>query len=204
MSQNVANSSTGGYLNRPVTVPIPNNLTFTQFIQTVLVGVSGLAGELVRPDWQLNPPKRPDQNVNWLAFGVSESTPSFNSLTDLVQNGDDAPFYQSQHQESFVIKLSVYGPDSLDLYRLIRDGFQIPQNREGLLKAKMGLVDVSKAIRNPELIDERWFDRWECFVNMRYEAIRTYPVLTLVGADGTIWAPISTDDNFHVPWLVTE
>lgn len=191
------NSANAGYLLPGSTVGLPKNLSFTQFIQTILVGISGFPGDLVRPDWQPNPPKRPDITINWLAFGVAESTPY-----NFIYAGSNGTNQNSQFQEAFSVKLSVYGPKALDNYRLIRDGFQISQNLEALTLASMGLVDVSKGIRNPELIDERWYDRWECFVNMRYESQRTYPVLTLVSAEGTIFAPTSQNDDFQVDWLV--
>lgn len=196
-------SATGGFILPSSTTQLPKNLTFTQFIQTLLVGISGLPGELVRPDWQPNPPKRPDINTNWMAFGVSESDPTINSFLGNVKNSDDSISYVSQRHEKFTVKCAIYGPASLDNYRLLRDGFQVPQNVDAMTSAQMGLVEVGRAIRNPELIDERWYDRWECFISMRYETQRTYPVLTLVSVGGTIWAPVTNDDDFSVPWLVT-
>jgi hypothetical protein len=194
-------SATGGYLKPATTVELPSELTFTQFIQTFLAGISGLPGEMVRPDWQPDPPERPDIATDWLAFGVAESDPTFSSY--LATTTDAGNPFISQRQESFVIKVSIYGPAALENYRILRDGFQIQQNLEALTTASMGLIEVGKAIRNPELIGERWFNRWETFIAMRFESQRTYPVLTLLSASGTLWAPAAVDDNFSVPWLVT-
>jgi hypothetical protein len=191
-------SATGGFVTPSTTVLLPRNLTFTQFIQVLLVGISGFPGALVRPEWQINPPKRPDIFENWLAFGTAESIPTINSYLGLNSDGK----FVSQRHEEFVVKCAIYGPASLDNYRFIRDGFQIPQNVDAMTAASMGLVEVGKAIHLPELIDERWYDRWDFFISMRYETQRTYPVLTLLSANGTIWAPTATNDNFSVDWLV--
>ena len=69
------NSSTGGYLLPAPPAPLPGNLTFKQFLQSVFQGVSGLPGNLIFPRWQVNPPKQPDIYVTWLALGVTSVMP---------------------------------------------------------------------------------------------------------------------------------
>ena len=64
------NSATGGYLLPTGTNPYPSTLTFLQFMNTVMAGISGLPSALVRPRWQPNPPVQPDIDTDWLAFGV--------------------------------------------------------------------------------------------------------------------------------------
>ena len=72
------NSSTGGFLKPnpqpPALTTVPPKLTLIQFIQTLLVGLSELSSDLVRSEWQLEPPKQPDATVNWLAFGIKDSS----------------------------------------------------------------------------------------------------------------------------------
>lgn len=198
------NSATGGYVSPSSSQGFPKNLTFIQFLQTVLVGISGFPGELVRPSWQPRPPKMPDIGTDWMAFGVAESdfagTPGF-PFTGTVVVGDQL-VYQSQRHEKVTLQCSIYGPAALDNYRLIRDGFYIGQNLEALVLANFGLVGVTKAIHLPELIDERWFNKYVFGVELNFEQVRDYPVLTFTSASGKLWAPTAVNNNNFVSWLV--
>lgn len=196
------NSASGGYLGS-VPEQLPKNLTFTQFLQTVLVGISGFDGSLVRPEYQVNPPKRPTVLANWLAFTISDvDAPGF-PYNDNIQDGDNIAF-TSQYTETVTLLCSMYGPQSLENFKALRDGFYLPQNNEALVSANFGLIGFSKGTRVPELISEQWFDRWVFSIGLRYQQNRTYPVLTLVSASGKVWIPIASDANFNVPWLVSQ
>ena len=68
-------SATGGYL---AALPLPavlENPPLADLIQAMLVGVTGLNAQLVRPRWQPTPPNQPPVNVSWLAFGFTERIP---------------------------------------------------------------------------------------------------------------------------------
>lgn len=196
------NSATGGYLS-PQNPAFPNGLTFIQFLQTVMVGISGFDGTLVRPEWQQKPPKQPDVNTDWLAFGIAESEAQGFPFQGFV--GDpDSPTYSSQYHKKITLKCTLYGPASFDNYESIQDGFYLPQNTAALVSAGFGLVGVSKAIHNPELIDDLWFDRYDFFVALNYKQSRSYPILSLVSAGGIIFAPLSHDPNFSLSWLVKQ
>lgn len=184
ITPNTNTSATGGYLEAAPSDPIPNHLTFEQFLQTVFVGVSGLPGELVRTKWQVNPPKQPDIFINWLSIGLMEDdadTFAYNSI-----NSSNVNVFQ--RMEALTVQCSFYGPDSLEVGKLVRDGFQIGQNREALQSAKMDFVSTGKMVRAPDLIDERWVNRWEMSVYLRREILRTYPLLTFLSASGTLYA----------------
>lgn len=190
------NSSTGGYAQPTYTQGNPKGLSLTQFIQSVLVGVSNIPGILVRPKWQVEEPEQPDIKTNWLAFGIASSDPSFNAY--IAMNPDNTT--QLQRQDQIEVQVSIYGPDALDIVGLITDGFQIPQNQSGLLSANMGLVEVTKALHIPELINERFFNRYELTVVFNRQVQRLYPILNFLSATGTIYSQTAENSNFSMPW----
>lgn len=176
---------------------LPTGLTLNQFLQTVMVGVSGLPGNLVRPSWQVEPPKQPSIETNWLALGVELQQPDAQAYVS-VNNADRVT---TQRHQGIEIKLSIYGPRCQELYDEIADAFQIPQNRIALFQANMGFTEISAGRHIPDLVNQRWVDRVECSVFLRREIQRTYPVLTFVSASGTIYVPDVSPDyelNFTV------
>lgn len=179
---NTNTSATGGYILPAAPTPLPGNLTFQQFLQTVFVGVSGLPPQLVRPDWQIKPPKEPDIEIDWLAFGLVKAKPDSNAFVGLDSNNVNLTI---RHEELHV-RCVFYGPNGYDNSGLMRDGFQLSQNREALMSAFMNFVETTEATRVPDLVNERWVDRWEMEAVFRREIMRTYPVLNFVSASGVI------------------
>lgn len=179
------------------TTPIPGGLTLTQFIQTVMVGVSGLSGPLVRPKWQVEPPKQPDITVNWMAMGIDVSTPDANSWLGL----DNSGALNTQRHEGLEVGCSIYGPDAMEIAGLIRDGFQIPNNLEALRSANMGFTEVSPARHIPDFVNERFVNRVQMSVFLRREIQRIYPIVSVTSAVGTIHTVIG-NEQYLLDWAV--
>ena len=192
----MSTSATGGYTQPSFTQGNPKSLTLTQFIQTMFAGLAGLNGMLVRPKWQPEPPQMPDIATNWLAFGIASSASDFNAYIGMNTVGQT----QFQRQEQIEVQVSIYGPAALDIVELIRDGFQIPQNQAGMLSANMGLVEVTKALHIPELINERFFNRYEMTVVLNRQVQRLYPILNFLSATGTIYSQTAENVNFQLPF----
>lgn len=183
------------YILPASTTPLPRSLNLEQFIQTVIVGVSGLSGTLVRPKWQIAPPKQPEISQDWIAMGVNVSTPDANAYLGV----NEANATTSQRHEALEIGCSIYGPNALSTCELIRDGFQIPNNREALTAANMGFVETGPIVHFPELINERWFNRYEMSIFLRREIQRTYPILTVLSARGTIHTVLG-NEQYLLDW----
>lgn len=283
-------SATGGYLQPVPQFPtLVGNLSFTQFLQTVFVGMSGLPADLVRPDWQPNPPKQPDIFTNWLAIGLTVSRADDNAYTGtravtyakgciivscnpasgttltvngvvitfgtdvaiglttiattanlyafLVGSSSSAiqmgtysinPYFSNmvqiqaaasgpsgnsftlvsgtkaitlsgttlagggtnvnvlQRMEDLEVTCSFYGPQAMEYSAETRDSFQVTQNLESLGLVNMGFVSARDSIHMPELVNERWVDRYTMSVYLRREILRSYPVLSFVSASGII------------------
>ena len=69
---------------------------------------------------------------------------------------------------------------------VFRDGFQIQQNLEALRLANMGFNGISPAIRGPDLLNQRWVDRWEMTLTLVRTVQRVYPILLFASVAGTI------------------
>lgn len=173
----------------------PRGLSLIQFIQTVIVGVSGLPGPMVRPKWQVEPPKNPDIFTNWMALGIDASTPDANMYVDSYPDGVTV----SQRHELLEVGCSIYGPDALDIYTLIRDGLQVQTNLEALRSGNMGFVEVSPARHLPDFVNERFIERYVMSVFFRREIQRIYPIPTLVSASGTVYT-VFGDEEYLLDW----
>lgn len=195
-------SASGGYLRPSTSSPYPNGLTFKQFLQTVLVGITGFDPTLVRPEWQRNPPKQPDGDINWLAFGFGKIKADANAVIGITPATASPPNanFTLRHEE-LEIKCTFYGPNGDDNSSALRDGFEISQNRESLRSVNMNFVETTEAMRVPDLVNEVWIDRWEMSVILRREIIRVYPILTFATASGIINADLASGVK-SVPWAV--
>lgn len=187
-----------GYKPPVSTVPLPKRLTLNQFIQTVIAGVSGLPGALVRTKWQTEPPKDPDIEIDWISFGVSLANPDANGYVGVNDDGT----LDYQRHEDLEVALDLFGPDCLEIAGLIRDGFQIDQNRVALQLANMGFVNVSGARFIPDLVNERFVQRRVMSIFLRRQVQRTYPIPTLLSCTGTVYTVQGAEEfltNFQIP-----
>lgn len=196
----MSNTSTGGFLlpapQPPPLASVPANLTFIQFIQTVLVGISGFPGTLVRPSWQVAPPKQPDIGTDWIAFGLGSAQPDFNAFVGY--DSDNNPILI--RNELIPIQIQVYGPHAYDNIGLLRDGFQLTQNLASLKAANVGFAYDTTATHSPDLINERWTDRWVTEFYIRRQIQRTYPILNFISMAGIIYTQTAVNDDFELPF----
>ncbi len=112
-----------------------------------------------------------------MAFGVQSIKKDTNAFID-TEN--------LLRHETVEISCSVYGPDCENIASQTLDGFQVPQNLEILTRAGMGLLSATDAMQVPDLVNEKWIDRYTFTILLRREIRRVYPVAFLTGANGTI------------------
>lgn len=192
-------SATGGYLVPTLSQSLPGELSLEDFIQTVIVGITGYPGPLVRPKWQQSPPKNPDIDVDWIAFGIQINSPDSNAYTSLDKDGNDLLL----RMEKIQVQAAFYGPNAQENSSIFRDGFQIQQNLESLKLANMGFNSISDAVRGPDLLNQRWVDRWETTLVLVRTVQRVYPVLSFASARGSIHTVISEND-LTIQWETEE
>jgi hypothetical protein len=181
-------SATGGYLT-PIDIESLYDTAFESFFQEVIVGITGYPATLVRPQGQPVPPQMPPATTDWASFLIqSENDLSVRGqiFHDPTGDGSDVLCRTVQNR----ILISFYGPNAWAYAGAFCDGLCIEQNRWQLQSASMGIVNFSTRRALYELINEQFLKRVDVEVTMNREIQKTYPVLNLLSAHGTIRANV--------------
>lgn len=187
-------SATGGYL-KPTNTVLDGNL-LQDFFHGVIAGVTGLDNTLVVPAFQNQPgpPLRPDIDVDWCGFAIMNRRTE--ALPWYVQNdGNDGTLSRT---ELFDLQVSFYGPNCTGYAGMLRDGLQITQNLEQLFAAGMAPEGTQDIVYLPEFINGRYYQRADLTVNMNRDVSRTYAILSLLSAQGTLQFESGYEENFEV------
>ncbi len=173
-------SATGGYL----VAPVPDRVALRRFFQGLIRGVTGLPGDSVRRLWQPNPPPRPEIDVDWCAFAISERSGNTLGGMYVQTNRDDSTFIR--YDQRLNLNCTFYGPNCEGYAELLREGLQIGQNREVLQVAGMGLGGLSSITHVPEKIQDQWYDRADISFMIDREVSKLYQILSFGSAVGVI------------------
>jgi hypothetical protein len=179
----MADSSTGGYL-RPTTEAPPYDIDLDEVLQGVVVGMTGLPDDLVRPRWQPIQPRQPNQDEDWCAVGVTAILPDGNPAISHKSAGEGSSVL-TRH-EVLETLASFYGPTARSYAAMFRDGLYVSQNREQMFFNGMGLIDVDPIRSAPELLNQNWRRRYDVAFRFRRRVDRTYAILNVLQAAGTI------------------
>jgi hypothetical protein len=194
-------STTPGYLVQ-TEQPLPGGLTLEQYIQQVIVGMTGMVNTTVRPKWQKNPAKElPLPEDNWCAFGITTTGADANAFTEMDEDGEGS---KMQRHLELSIDCSFYGANGLSNAGKLRDGFQIAQNRDALTAANMGFKEAGDIVSAPELHGQVWFPRKDLTIVLRREIIKSFDVVSFEGAVGSIKGLKDNNEVENVPWNVSE
>ena len=192
----MTDSSTGGYLQPAVTSPPLEDDALTAIFQQMIVGITALPGNMVRPRWQPNPPKQPEPTVNWCALGIAVQT--LDDGPAIVHNGAGNGSDTYIRHEQIDVLASFYGPNAMQNAQLLSDGLAIPQNLEQLKAQDMNSVDTGQIRAAPDLINEQWVRRYDLELTFRRKITRTYSVLSILTANGTIQASTPLTSTINV------
>ena len=145
-------SETGGYLLLDGEA-VPNDQLLEDILQGLIVGVTGLSGEWVRPRFQTEPLPIPKINQNWVAFAIQKQIP------------DDGPYFeQSENQtsirhERLEVFLSFYGPNGQMYANRLVKGLAIPQNIDQIKQHQIKFIEVGNILKAPDKINEQYVYR---------------------------------------------
>lgn len=183
MGNNTSNQA--GYLTAVAPAPL-EGVALQNFLQEVMVGITGIDGTLIRPRWQAEPPDIPAAGTVWCSFGITSRIKDTFAYTKHAPGNADVGTDVLQRQEELHIMASFYDLGSqgqADLYaELLADGFQIAQNREVLQSQGFAFVSSGELTPMPVLLKERWQYRVDVELVIRRQIDRTYNVLNLESA----------------------
>jgi hypothetical protein len=194
----VNDSSTGGYIP-PVAPPGPVPLedqALQDFLQAIVVGITGMDGRTVRPRWQLEPPNLPDVGNDWAAVGILSHRPD--TYAYVLHDGAGEGIDELQRHEYLDILASFYGPNCESNAAILNDGFQIEQNRTVLRQNGMGLTRVGDQRTVPSLVKDRWLYRVDLPITIKRQIRRQYNILNLLSANGRVFT------GFYNPIITVE
>lgn len=177
--------------------PIEADDDFADILHDVIVGVTGLAGDLVRPRWQPEPPTQPDFNTNWAAFGVVRTESDVFSYQEHDPEDEGSDIVERDH--TFHVLHSFYGPLCHGYCEMLRDGLAVAQNRDVLAQHDTFVIEVQEATVLPALLKQKWVRRVDVTVLYRRRISRTYPVRTIQSVGQTVLDNEHYLTNLNVP-----
>lgn len=176
-------SASGGYLT-PTSPSVLEDDALDDAFQELIVGLTGLPPDLVRPRWQPVDRKMPDVSVNWCALGVTEDAADSDPFIQHRGTGEGQDTLQ--RTESIRVLATFYGPNAKSYAKTARDGLHIAQNREQLEIALLAVIRTDTIRAVPEQINNQWVRRYDLPLVFRRTVQRTYAVQNLVSADVTL------------------
>ena len=188
-------SATAGYLG-PTSAPPADDLDLDTLIGTLIAGVTGLPGDMVRPRWQETQPRIPGVRETWVAVGVTVTTADDTPAQIHHGEGDGLTVLRTFYRLD--VLASFYGPKGDAYAKLTRDGLYVDQNREAMRANGLNLVGFEPIRRIPEIIATGARRKSDLAFRLTQGVERTYPILNITSAAGTIQA----EDISH-PWSVT-
>lgn len=177
------------------TAPVEDD-ALDDVLQAMVVGITGLEADLVRPRWQVVTPKQPEPGTNWCSIGVMTSTAdTFAVMKHIagVSITDPAGDLSIRHEQLEVL-VSFYGPNAKSYLGVLRDGLGVSQNLEAAQASGLYFTGVMEPGRaSPEFINQQWVRRWDSALTFRRMVARAYLVNNILSAEVDLF-----DDSGHI------
>lgn len=175
-------SSTGGFLAPTSTVALVEDDALDDFLQTFVVGITSLPGNLVRARWQPIALDQPEPAVDWCAIGVTDETPyeGFGDQTHFGRDnsgGNPNGFSVTNEWSTVTVLASFYGPNARGNAALLRSGLAIAQNREPFYASGLALKEPPGAVRNATYEEnEQTVRRYDLEIVLNRSITRVWPI----------------------------
>lgn len=183
-------SAAAGYLT-PTVEPVEGD-AFDDFLQQIVVGITGMQGSLVRPRWQPTLPKMPEQSVSWCAIGVTSTDDlsvrgqmRHDPNAKIVADGDGSD--HSIGWDRVTVLVSMYGPEAQANASMLANGLRVSQNREAMARAGVGLVSTGPRRQMSAVMpNQQVTRRIDMEIKLDRVVARTYQVYNLLSAQGAV------------------
>lgn len=169
----MGDSATGGYI--PPSGSVAYDQDLEDIFHELIAGITSLAGSLIRPRWQEEPPPMPAIGTNWCAFAVKSTTADAGPYFE--QHTDDM---DSIRHEELELMLSFYGNNGQSIANIFKDGLGIPQNIDQIRQHKIKFVECSDIRPAPDFLNNQYVHRFDVVATFRRKTKRTYAVKTFL------------------------
>ena len=197
-----ATSATGGYLPPEPSPGVLDDETLEDVFQALIVSITGLPGQSVRPRWQPEQTNIPPFNETWAAIGITDR--AADTFAYVGHRPDDDGRDVVFRSEELTLLCSFYGPKANSTASRLRDGLSVAQNREALGLLGIAVVSAGDQITVPALINNRWHHAIDMAIFFRRGIVRNYQVLNLLGLDMSIHSISSSTPPITERWLLDQ
>ena len=144
-----------------------------KLLQQLVVRITGLDTNMVRPRWQATVPTEPPVGTNWCAIGIMSSTPDAGPWIGYDPQNNVGLY--ARH-ETLELVATFYGPNSKQYAAILRDGLAVPQNTDVLRANDMAFVACGPIRTAPDFVNQQWRKRQDMGITLRRQVRRSYQI----------------------------
>lgn len=137
----------------------PSRQSTEDVFTTLIVALTGLSENLVRPRFQPDPPKAPKPEITWCAVGIKQRSAPPVSVVRRIRQADGSEISRVETHETLEVLASFYGPLADELAIALREGLQVEANRYPLRDANIVYVQCGVLTHVPEFVNMRFLYR---------------------------------------------